>query len=89
MVKLSLQIKRARKRLKLPMRDVAERSGISHTYIMQIERGERIPTDDILAKLASTLELDEAELFAAAGRVSPKVKAAFLNDPHGTEGKVS
>ncbi|WP_315795282.1 transcriptional regulator [Paenibacillus sp. BIC5C1] len=48
---------------------LAEGSGISQSYISQIETGNRgIPTDDILMKLADGLGVDYMDLLSKAGK---------------------
>ena len=44
-------IKEQRKRRKIQQQDLAERSGISQTYLSQIEGGSRVPTIDVLERL--------------------------------------
>ncbi|MFC5532250.1 helix-turn-helix domain-containing protein [Cohnella yongneupensis] len=56
---------------KLTMRKLDNLSGVSHSYISQIERGERgIPSPDILNKLAGPLGVSPAVFMVKAGHVS-------------------
>jgi transcriptional regulator with XRE-family HTH domain len=44
--------------------DFAHRAGLDRTYVSGIERGRRNPTLDIIHRLAQTLEVPAADLFA-------------------------
>jgi transcriptional regulator with XRE-family HTH domain len=49
---------------------VAERVGVSENYISEIERGKgKIPSDDVLSKMAEVYMVDELELFDAFGKI--------------------
>lgn len=57
-----------RENAKLTMRKLDSLSGVSHSYISQIERGERgIPSPDILKKLADPLNIPYMDLLHKAG----------------------
>ena len=62
----------------LSLRDVTRRTGISSSYLSQIERGGRKPGSNMLRKLAALYNLDEQELMKRAGRVDQP-------DPYGDE----
>ena len=52
------------------IRKVANRCGISATYLSKIERGvENCPTMKVITALAEDLEMEEHELCEAAGRL--------------------
>lgn len=71
-----------RKDANLTMRKLDALSGVSHSYISQLERGERgIPSPDILKKLADPLGVQYGELMHEAGYFGNQVS---LDD----EGKV-
>lgn len=63
-------IRKLRKKRKLTIRQLDLYSGVSHSYISQIERGIRgIPKPDILKKLSGPLNVDYADLMKAAGYI--------------------
>jgi transcriptional regulator with XRE-family HTH domain len=67
MNKLGEYLKTARKNLGLTLRHVQEKTGISNSYISQIETGKRgIPHPRILKKLAKVYNLDLQEVFYKA-----------------------
>lgn len=50
--------------------EIARRTGLDHSYISRLERGERSPSKGTVMKIAKALELDEGEtdqLLASAG----------------------
>lgn len=51
-----------RKRCKWSLRDVGGWAGLDPGSILRIERGERVPGDETVAKLAKGLRVTEAEL---------------------------
>ena len=53
----------------LSLRDVTRRTGISSSYLSQIERGGRKPGSNMLRKLAALYNVDEQEMMKRAGRV--------------------
>ena len=60
---------------------LAERSGLSHSYICRIESGDRMPSREALTFMADALHLsdgDRSVLFAAAGFIDGKVP---ITDP--------
>lgn len=67
-------LRQLRKEKKLTLVEVAKRTGFSHTYISQLERGERgksgIPSPDILKKLSDVYEVDYNILMSKAGYIN-------------------
>lgn len=74
---LARVLREARQASGLSIRRVAERAGVHHAGLARFELGERRPTPETLARLATALELDEAELFALAGFRSPEGLPSF------------
>ncbi|MFB6226886.1 MAG: helix-turn-helix domain-containing protein [bacterium] len=60
---LRKNIKRYRKELNISQEELSERCGYSSTYIGKIERGDRSPSLDTLARLAESLEVPLSSLF--------------------------
>lgn len=73
-------LKDLRKKKKLSIRKLEELSGVSNSYISQIEKGERNPSPEVLKKLAEPLEVDYLKLMHEAGFISeiPSAAADFL-----------
>lgn len=64
-------IRELRKAKKLSARKLAQLSEVSHSYISQVERGERgVPSPDIIKKLHTHLGISYAELMVKAGHVT-------------------
>lgn len=69
-------LKKIREEKGLSLREVAKRSGLSHSYINSLEKGEHPntkapinPTPDILKRLAAAYNYDYIDLMEAAGYV--------------------
>ena len=51
-----------RQEKKIPLRELASKTGVSHTYLYNIEKGHKAPPNDlVLVKLADVLCLNYAE----------------------------
>jgi transcriptional regulator with XRE-family HTH domain len=82
-------VKKAREEHSLSQKELGEQIGVWDTYIGQIEKGEKIPSDEICVKLAHVLLLDERKLLLLAykNRASDCAKELFdqidrlMNDP--------
>lgn len=62
------EIKRIRNEKKLSLKDVEEISGISHSYLSQIENGKRnAPKPDMMKKLSKGLNTPYTDLMKLAG----------------------
>ena len=53
----------------LSLRDVTRRTGVSSSYLSQIERGDRRPGSNMIRKLAAAYNVDPHELMKRAERV--------------------
>jgi len=74
-------IKNLRKRKGLQQFELAERSGISQTYLSQIENGSRSATFDTLEKICETLDVPLSILSYLSldlKSVNPEKREAFL-----------
>lgn len=68
-----------RKRKKLSQKQLAEKAGISPSYLSRVERGKRnIPHPNILKKMAAPLGMTEAELLTLAGYLPELDTSAFI-----------
>lgn len=64
----------------MSMRKLDIYSGVSHSYISQMERGERgVPSPEILEKLAKPLGVEYEELMTKAGYINKDKKVEDLN----------
>ncbi len=67
-------IERLRERRGLSREDLSRASGVSYSYLSEVERGLKRPSTDVLVKLATALEmlpsdlLRQIEEFSATGR---------------------
>lgn len=60
--------RKLRKEQKLSIRSLSELSGVSHSYLSQVENGERpTPSPEIINKIATALKYDYFVLMRAAG----------------------
>lgn len=48
---------------KLQVKDVAKDIGVSSTYISEIERNNKVPSNELIEKLATTYNINERTLF--------------------------
>lgn len=72
------QIRQAREAKTLSIRDVADRTGIGRSTLLDLEQGKvASPNPTTLASLAELLDLDLADLYATAGYTSPQGLPAF------------
>jgi len=60
-------LKEKRQEKGLSMREVADRAGLTQPFISYIEKGDRVPTIDTLARLCFALETKASELLKDAG----------------------
>lgn len=69
---LGLIISEARKAAAMSLRDLAQRVGVNHSYISDIEYGRRIPSERVLKSIAAQLGLNADALLSLAGRLGEK-----------------
>jgi len=82
-------VKQNRERLKMSQKSLGQTVGVWDTYIGQIEKGGKIPSDELCVKIAQTLRLDPPDLLLCAyiDRSKGESKAMFeqmrrvLHDP--------
>ena len=61
---MHLRIRRRRERLSLTGGELARRAGISPTYVSLIEKGAKVPNEDVAVRIALVLE-DDPEIYRA------------------------
>ena len=69
---ISRLIRQKRIMMSLTLQKLADRSGISPSYLGRIERSERFPSAGVLKKIARPLNFNINELFALAGYLPPQ-----------------
>ncbi len=70
-----------RAKLKLSLRDITKKLDITPSYLSDIENNRRVPSEDVLAKLAKHLNLDYNDLMARAGRFGDDAVRYMMRTP--------
>lgn len=73
-IELGERLRRMRSGRQLSLRNLAERSGLTASFISQVERGRASPSIASLARLAAVLEVSVAQLFEPALRAGRLVR---------------
>ena len=60
-------VRRVRKGYKWTQEDLAERSGLTTTYIGQVERGDKVPSLTVVLKICRALNTVPAEMLEPFG----------------------
>lgn len=60
---ITINIRQIRKQQKLTLKDLAKLSGVSKSHISAIETGAKMPTIDVVCKLAKALKCKPEDLF--------------------------
>ena len=68
-------LKQRRLMMPLTLQELASAASVSSSHLGRIERGERFPSARILRRIASPLQMEEAELMSLAGYLSPEPSA--------------
>jgi transcriptional regulator with XRE-family HTH domain len=71
----------ARVKLKLSLRDVAKKLDLTPSYLSDIENNRRIPSEEVLGRLAKLLHLDYDDLMARAGRFGEDAVRYMMRTP--------
>jgi transcriptional regulator with XRE-family HTH domain len=74
-------LRKTRERAGISLRRIAEATGISPTYLSDVEHGRRMPSREIIGKLAEAMELPVGELLKSdpresLGEIVPEVLAS-------------
>lgn len=62
-------VRRVRKEYDWTQEDLADRAGLTTTYVGQVERGDKVPSLTVVLKLAHALDMLPAELMEPFGQV--------------------
>jgi transcriptional regulator with XRE-family HTH domain len=84
-MKFGQRVKELRKAKNLGQRGLAERVGVSFTYISKIENHQldfgEYPSDDLIRKLAKALDADEEGLLLLAEKIPEQIRKRVLQRP--------
>ena len=79
------RVRELRKTKGLSQRALGELVGVSFTYISKVENEKLdfgdFPSEDLIRRLAKTLDADEAELFLLARKVPEDIKRRVMERP--------
>lgn len=73
---------RAAKNIKL--RELARRLDVTPSYVSDIENNRRVPSEEVLARIATELDLDYRDLVARAGRLGGEAERYMRQMPNAT-----
>ncbi len=83
---IGLVIKQLREERKLSKKRLAREAFISDAYLVQIEQGQRTPSEKVLRRLATAMQMPPAKLLEASGVYSEEVRSGatdwvrYVND---------
>ena len=72
-VDVGVRLRELRGVRRLTLREVAERAGLSESFLSQVERGRSSASVGSLRRIADALGIEISDLFAPAGPARPKV----------------
>jgi len=78
---LGTMIRDVRVQTGLSLRGLAKQLGITPSYQSDIENDRRVPSEDVLKKIAESLGLEFEELMASAGRLGDCVERYLRRQP--------
>jgi len=78
---LGQQIRNARVDAELALRELARRLEVAPSYMNDIENDRRVPSESVLRRIASELDLDADLVLAAAGRVGEGAREYIRANP--------
>jgi transcriptional regulator with XRE-family HTH domain len=68
----------------LKLRELARRLDVTPSYVSDIENDRRIPSEEVLTKIAAELDLDYSNLVARAGRLPADAERYMRETPSAT-----
>jgi transcriptional regulator with XRE-family HTH domain len=71
----------ARAKKKVSLRDITKKLRITPSYLSDIENNRRVPSEEVLGRLAELLELDYDDLMARAGRFGEDAVRYMMRTP--------
>jgi transcriptional regulator with XRE-family HTH domain len=64
----------------ISLKEVAEKAGVSTMYISEIERDKKVPSDEVVYKLADIYKIEEKDLFEGFKRIPEFIVEEITND---------
>lgn len=74
------ELRNIRNNKNMPMSEVADKIGVSTVYISEIERDRKIPSDEVIEKLADLYNVKEVNLFEGFKRVPESINDEIINN---------
>ena len=71
------ELRKLRKEAKYRQVQLAKLAGISGTYVSQLETGKKKPSDRVITKLTSALDIPENRLFIKIGKLKMDLAATL------------
>lgn len=75
------ELKRLRKSRDMNLDEVGEKVGVSGVFISNIERGKRVPSDNLIEKLAEVYDIEELDLYEGFGKVPESIINEIIHNP--------
>lgn len=77
-------IKSRRVELDLKLRELARRLDVTPSYVSDIEYDRRVPSEEVLGRIATELQLDLDDLVARTGRIGSEAERYLRDTPAAT-----
>lgn len=77
-------IKNRRVELDIKLRELARRLDVTPSYVSDIEYDRRVPSEDVLGRIATELQLDRDDLVARSGRIGTEAERYLRETPAAT-----
>lgn len=68
----------------MKLRELARLLGVTPSYVSDIENDRRVPSEDVLGRIAAALDLDYTDLVARAGRLGAEAERYMRREPTAT-----
>lgn len=68
----------------MKLRELARLLEVTPSYVSDIENDRRVPSEDVLARIAAALDLDYTDLVARAGRLGADAERYMRREPTAT-----
>lgn len=77
-------IRNARTTLDITLRELARRLDVTPSYVSDIENDRRVPSEEVLIRIAAALDLDANDLVARSGRLASDAEKYMRQTPAAT-----
>lgn len=68
----------------MKLRELSRLLEVTPSYVSDIENDRRVPSEDVLARIAAALDLDYGDLVARAGRLGADAERYMRKEPTAT-----